>query len=80
MDMVVCEALKYPMMIQLDSCRYRMMMVMMVLMMMILVRVIRIMMDMVVFEALKYPLMIQHDYCRLGVGDKSFFSITINFR
>ena len=32
MDMVVCEALKYPMMIQLDSCRYHKMMVMMVLM------------------------------------------------
>ena len=31
MDMVVCEALKYPMMIKLDSCRYYMMMVMIVM-------------------------------------------------
>ena len=50
MDMVVCEALKYPMMIQLDSCRYNMM---------IKLRVVRMMMIMVVCKALKNYLMIQ---------------------
>ena len=61
MDMVVCEALKYPMMIQLDSCRCHMIIIIIVLMimmmMMIVVNMVRMLMILVVCEGLKYPMM-----------------------
>ena len=61
MDMVVCEALKYPMLIQLDSCRYRLMTIIMILMIMI---VVRMPMIMIVPVALKYSMPIQFNSYR----------------
>ena len=61
MDMVVCEALKYPMLIKLDSCRYRLMTIIMILMIMI---VVRMPMIMIVPEAVKYSMPIQFNSYR----------------